>query len=79
MTAWQKSLGTGEFGVNTDIYKAGLTSIGAVKLNVLLSDAFEGAVIRNKDLKEHNTVERLENSWQTAVRRNPLRNRKCTP
>ncbi len=53
-------IGHREFGVNTDIYKAGLTSIGAVKLNVLLSDAFEGAVIRNKDLKEHNTVERLE-------------------
>ena len=53
-------IGHREFGVNTDIYKAGLTSIGAVKLNVLLSDAFEGAVIRNKDLKEHNTVEKLE-------------------
>ena len=53
-------VGHQEFGVTTDIYKAGLTSIGAVKLNVLLSDAFEGAVIRNKDLKEHNTVEKLE-------------------
>ncbi len=53
-------IGHGEFGANSDIYKAGLTSIGAVKLNVLLSDAFEGAVIRNKDLKEHNTVEKLE-------------------
>ncbi len=53
-------IGHREFGVNTDIYKAGLTSIGAVKLNVLLSDAFEGAVIRNKDLKEHDTVEKLE-------------------
>ena len=53
-------IGHQEFGANSDIYKAGLTSIGAVKLNVLLSDAFEGAVIRNKDLKEHNTVEKLE-------------------
>lgn len=53
-------IGHREFGVNTDIYKAGLTSIGAVKLNVLLSDAFEGAVIRNKDLKENDTVEKLE-------------------
>lgn len=53
-------IGHREFGVNTDIYKAGLTSIGAVKLNVLLSDAFEGAVIRNKDLKDHDTVEKLE-------------------
>ncbi len=53
-------IGHREFGVNSDIYKAGLTSIGAVKLNVLLSNAFEGAVIRNKDLKEHDTVEKLE-------------------
>ncbi|MCI8665297.1 MAG: amino acid adenylation domain-containing protein [Dorea sp.] len=53
-------IGHREFGVNTDIYKAGLTSIGAVKLNVLLSEAFEGAVIRNKDLKENDTVEKLE-------------------
>ena len=53
-------IGHREFGVTTDIYKAGLTSIGAVKLNVLLSDAFDGAVIRNKDLKENDTVEKLE-------------------
>ena len=53
-------IGHREFGANSDIYKAGLTSIGAVKLNVLLADAFEGAVIRNKDLKEHDTVEKLE-------------------
>ena len=53
-------VGHQEFGVTTDIYKAGLTSIGAVKLNLLLSDAFEGTVIRNKDLKKHNTVEKLE-------------------
>lgn len=53
-------IGHQEFGVTTDIYQAGLTSIGAVKLNVLLANAFEGAVIRNKDLKENNTVEKLE-------------------
>ena len=53
-------VGHQQFGVTTDIYHAGLTSIGAVKLNVILSDAFAGAVIRNKDLKVHNTVEKLE-------------------
>ena len=53
-------VGHQEFGVTTDIYHAGLTSIGAVKLNVILSDAFAGTVIRNKDLKVHNTVEKLE-------------------
>ncbi|MCI9174037.1 MAG: amino acid adenylation domain-containing protein [Lachnospiraceae bacterium] len=53
-------IGHREFGAATDIYRAGLTSIGAVKLNVLLSEAFAGAVIRSKDLKENNTVEKLE-------------------
>ncbi|MDE5699144.1 MAG: amino acid adenylation domain-containing protein [Lachnospiraceae bacterium] len=53
-------VGHQQFGATTDIYQAGLTSIGAVKLNVLLSDTFSGAVIRNKDLKVHNTVEKLE-------------------
>lgn len=53
-------IGHREFGAATDIYRAGLTSIGAVKLNALLSAAFEGAVVRNKDLKEYNTVEKLE-------------------
>ncbi|MCI9446163.1 MAG: amino acid adenylation domain-containing protein [Lachnospiraceae bacterium] len=61
-------IGHREFGVNTDIYKAGLTSIGAVKLNVLLADAFAGAVIRNKDLKEHDTVEKLEQFLMGAGR-----------
>ncbi len=57
-------IGHREFGVSTDIYRAGLTSIGAVRLNALLSAAFDGAVVRNKDLKEHNTVEKLEKLLQ---------------
>lgn len=48
------------FGIETDIYRAGLTFIGVVKLNVLLSRAFGGAVIRNRDLKENSTVLKLE-------------------
>ncbi len=53
-------IGHREFGATTDIYRAGLTSIGAVKLNAALSSAFDGAVVRNRDLKENNTVEKLE-------------------
>ncbi len=53
-------IGHREFGASTDIYRAGLTSIGAVRLNALLSTTFEGVVVRNKDLKEYNTVEKLE-------------------
>ena len=53
-------IGHREFGAATDIFRAGLTSIGAVRLNALLSKTFDGAVVRNKDLKEYNTVEKLE-------------------
>lgn len=52
-------IGTKAFGINTDIYTAGLTSISSVKLNVKLDKTFN-AVIRIKDLQENNTVEKLE-------------------
>lgn len=52
-------IGNDNFGVNTNIYMAGLTSIGAVRLNVLLSKEFDAAVT-SKDLKENDTVEKLE-------------------
>ena len=51
--------GNDEFGINTDIYLAGLTSIGAVKLNVVLAKEF-GINIKSRDIKQHNTVEKLE-------------------
>ena len=54
-----KVIGNREFGITTDIYEAGLTSIGAIQLNVILAKTFD-AVIRNQDLKENNTVEKLE-------------------
>lgn len=50
---------TKDFGIDTDIYYAGLTSIGAVNLNVKLSKAFQ-ITVRTKDLKEHNTIRKLE-------------------
>ncbi|MGM9581056.1 MAG: non-ribosomal peptide synthetase, partial [Anaerovibrio sp.] len=52
-------IGSREFGITTDIYEAGLTSIGALRLNVKLAKAFE-IVIRNQDLQENNTIEKLE-------------------
>ncbi|MBQ6006563.1 MAG: amino acid adenylation domain-containing protein [Selenomonadaceae bacterium] len=52
-------IGTKNFGIRTDFYSVGLTSIGAIRLNVLLSRAF-GKIIRTRDIKEHNTVEQLE-------------------
>ena len=47
------------FGITNDIFDAGLTSIGAIKLNVMLSDAF-GVPVTIKDLREHNTIQSLE-------------------
>ncbi len=52
-------IGTDEFGINTNIYLAGLTSVGAVRLNVLLSKAFD-KVVQTKDLKENDTILKLE-------------------
>lgn len=57
-------IGHREFGISTDLYRAGLTSIGAVKLTVTLSAAFDGAIVRNKDLKENNTIEKLEHFFR---------------
>ena len=52
-------IGHTEFGITTNIYEAGLSSIGAIKLNVLLSKAFDTAV-SSRDLKENNTIDKLE-------------------
>jgi len=52
-------IGNDAFGINTDIYRAGLTSIGAVKLNVILAQEF-GINIKSRDIKQNNTVEKLE-------------------
>lgn len=53
-----KVIGAEGFGVNTNLYQAGLTSVGAVRLNVLLSKAF-GCTVQTRDLKENDTVEKL--------------------
>ncbi|MBR0289589.1 MAG: hypothetical protein IJQ82_11480, partial [Selenomonadaceae bacterium] len=52
-------IGTNKFGIRTDFYSVGLTSIGAIRMNVLLSRAF-GKAIRTRDIKEHETIEKLE-------------------
>ena len=52
-------VGHTDFGVTTDFDTAGLTSIGAVRLNVALADAFD-TPLRLSDLKEQDTVEKLE-------------------
>ena len=58
-------LGYTEFGITTDIYEAGLTSISAIKLNILISKAFD-IVIKTSDIKNHPTIQMLEGFVQTA-------------
>ena len=58
-------LGYTEFGITTDIYEAGLTSISAIKLNILIAKAFD-IVIKTSDIKNHPTIEMLEGFVQSA-------------
>ena len=58
-------IGSDNFGITTDIFYAGVTSIGAIRLNVLLSKAFDVAIKIN-DLKENNTVIKLEKFLSSA-------------
>lgn len=65
-TCIAKILGHDQFGITTDLHDAGLTSIGTLALNVSLSNAF-GVVVKTRDLKEHNTVVKLEAFLKTAA------------
>ena len=51
-------LGHDSFGVTTDIYEAGITSISSITLTVKLSKAFDKAVT-NQDLNDNPTVREL--------------------
>jgi amino acid adenylation domain-containing protein len=53
------AIGHNEFGITTDIYYAGLTSVSAIRLNVLLAKAFD-VVIKTSDLKDNPTIVQLE-------------------
>ena len=52
-------IGSRDFGVNQDLFYAGLSSIGAIKLNVLLAKEF-GVPFTIGDLKANSSVEALE-------------------
>lgn len=51
--------GISQISITEDIFEAGVSSIGAVKLTVLLAKAFDKTVSFH-DLKEYNTVKKLE-------------------
>ena len=52
-------IGTDGFGIDTDLYVAGLTSITTIRLNVSLFKEF-GVDMQIKDLKENSTVRKLD-------------------
>ncbi|MCR4780753.1 MAG: amino acid adenylation domain-containing protein, partial [Ruminiclostridium sp.] len=64
-------IGHKDFGITTNIYEAGLSSIGAIRLNVLLSKAFDTAV-STRDLKENNTIDKLETFLTGADNKLPV-------
>ena len=59
-------LGTDKFGIDTDLFHAGLTSIGSIRFNVLLSDEF-GIPFKSKDIKENSTIEKLEKLIESSA------------
>ncbi|SEH21110.1 non-ribosomal peptide synthetase [Selenomonas sp. KH1T6] len=68
-------LGHKEFGIATDLYETGLSSLGAIRLNVLLSKAFE-VPVTTRDLRDNSTVAALE-TFLSA--REPLENYALLP
>lgn len=58
-------VGHAEFGIDTDLFATGLTSIGVIRLTVLLAEAF-GVSLRIKDIKSNNTIALLEPLLQSG-------------
>ena len=54
-----KVIGSTNFGVGTELYAAGLTSLNSVSLSLKLSEMFSVSV-QIRDFREHDTVEKLE-------------------
>ena len=53
-------LGHDQFGVTSDIFNVGLTSVSSIRFTILLSKKFNKAV-ENQDLKEHSNIRDLVN------------------
>ncbi len=58
-------IGTTAISIDTDLYLAGLSSIGSIKLCSLLAEKFN-ITIQMKDLKQNNTIVKLETFVDTA-------------
>ena len=60
-----EAIGHEDFGITTDFYYAGLTSISSIRLNLLLANEFN-VNLKINDLKNNPTVEKLEQFLQKA-------------
>ena len=70
--------GNTNFGINTNLYRAGLTSLGAMKLNLLLSEEF-GITAKTSDIHENNTIVLLEQFLQNAPKKTVHEEREYYP
>lgn len=52
-------MGHSDFGIKTELFAAGLTSLNSVSLSLKLSEAFS-VNVQIRDFREHDTVEKLE-------------------
>ncbi len=52
-------LGNSDFGIETELFAAGLTSLNSVGLCIKLSDAF-GVNVQIRDLRDNDTIKKLE-------------------
>ena len=64
------------FGIDTSLYAAGLTSIGSMRLNVLLGREY-GCSVTIKALKENDTVRKLEAFVTAAAANSAVRERRA--
>ncbi len=60
-------LGNSDFGIETELFAAGLTSLNSVSLSIKLSDAF-GVNVQIRDLRDNDTIEKLERFIQELAK-----------
>ena len=70
--------GNANFGIHTPFERAGLSSLGAMALNVKLADRF-GIVIKTGDIHRYNTVVLLEDFLSRAEKPEETEIRECYP
>lgn len=70
--------GNENFGINTNLYRAGLTSLGAMRLNLLLAEEF-GITAKTSDIHENNTIVLLERFINNAPKQTAHEQREYYP